>query len=279
VEIYGLPVALVALIFVFGSLVAAALPVITGGLAVTVTLGPCTDAKVTSMSIFSMNVATLLGLAVAIDYALFIVWRFREELHRGASVRDAVVVTTARAGRSVFFSGAAVLVGVIGLVFFPSPASARSHWRCARRSHVCGCVDNLHARAARGIGSQGQLNPGRRLHEAHNGRVAVVGQGAAAAALGIDLGCAGADCAAGGAALTMKTQMTTAKTLPPAAESRQGSKSWIENSTERRCRRSPCCSRGREMARSTSTAPSPCSPTDSSFSRPRTSSRCSVRSR
>ena len=122
VEIYGLPVALIALILVFGSLVAAVLPVITGGVAVTVTLGAMyLIGRATSMSIFAMNVATLLGLAVAIDYALFVVWRFREELHRGASVKDAVIVTTARAGRSVFFSGAAVMVGVVGLVFFPSP--------------------------------------------------------------------------------------------------------------------------------------------------------------
>ena len=122
VELYGLPVALIALIFVFGSLVSAALPVITGGLAVTVTLGAMyLIGHATSMSIFAMNSATLLGLAVAIDYALFMVWRFREELHRGASVKEAVVVTTARAGRSVFFSGAAVMVGVVGLLFFPSP--------------------------------------------------------------------------------------------------------------------------------------------------------------
>ncbi len=121
VEMYGLPVALIALIFVFGSLVSAALPVITGGLAVTVTLGGMyLLGRATSLSIFSMNTATLLGLAVAIDYALFIVWRFREELQRGASVEEAVVVTTARAGRSVFYSGAAVMVGVVGLVFFPS---------------------------------------------------------------------------------------------------------------------------------------------------------------
>ena len=77
--------------------------------------------RATSMSIFAMNTATLLGLAVAIDYALFMVSRFREELHKGATVKEAVGVTTARAGRSVFFSGLAVMVGVVGLVFFPSP--------------------------------------------------------------------------------------------------------------------------------------------------------------
>ena len=122
VELYGLPVALIALIFVFGSLVSAALPVITGGLAVTVALGGMyLLGRATSMSIFAMNTATLLGLAVAIDYALFTVSRFREELHKGSSVEEAVITTTARAGRSVFYSGLAVMVGVIGLVFFPSP--------------------------------------------------------------------------------------------------------------------------------------------------------------
>jgi RND superfamily putative drug exporter len=122
VELYGLPIALIALIFVFGSLVSAALPVITGGLAVTVTLGGMyLLGRTTSMSIFAMNTATLLGLAVAIDYALFIVSRFREELHRGSSVEEAIITTSARAGRSVFFSGIAVMVGVVGLVFFPSP--------------------------------------------------------------------------------------------------------------------------------------------------------------
>jgi RND superfamily putative drug exporter len=122
VELYGLPVALIALIFVFGSLVSAALPVVTGGMAVTVTLGGMyLLGRTTTMSIFAMNTATLLGLAVAIDYALFTVSRFREELHKGSSVEEAVVTTTARAGRSVFFSGLAVMVGVVGLVFFPSP--------------------------------------------------------------------------------------------------------------------------------------------------------------
>ncbi|MGI5939796.1 MAG: MMPL family transporter [Thermoleophilia bacterium] len=121
VELYALPVALVALIFVFGSLVSAALPIVTGGLAVTVTLGGMyLLGRVTSMSIFAMNTATLLGLAVAIDYALFIVSRFREELQRGATTEEAVVVTSARAGRSIFYSGLAVMVAVLGLLFFPS---------------------------------------------------------------------------------------------------------------------------------------------------------------
>src|SRR5665647_3992871 len=67
-----------------------------------------------------MNVASLLGLAVAIDYALFIVARFREELHSGSTVEEAVVQAASRAGRSVFYSGVAVVVGMVGLTLFPS---------------------------------------------------------------------------------------------------------------------------------------------------------------
>ncbi|NLT35667.1 MAG: MMPL family transporter [Gaiellales bacterium] len=122
VEIYALPVALLALLVVFGTLVAAALPVLAGGIAVSVTLGVIyLVARATDVSIFVMNTATLLGLAVAIDYALFIVARFREELAAGATVRAAVTTCTERAGRSVFFSGLAVAIGVLGLLFFPYP--------------------------------------------------------------------------------------------------------------------------------------------------------------
>ena len=157
VEIYGLPVALIALILVFGSLVAAALPVIIGGVAVTVTLGGMfLLAQATSMSIFAMNIATLLGLAVAIDYALFIVWRFREELHKGASVKEAVVVTTARAGRSVFYSGAAVLVGVVGLIFFPSPGiRSLGHRGRAGGVFLSSGLGDAHARSPGGGRSHG----------------------------------------------------------------------------------------------------------------------------
>jgi RND superfamily putative drug exporter len=122
VEVFALPLALIALVLVFGTVVAAALPVITGGMAVSVTLGGVyLLGTVTSMSIFVMNVATLLGLAVAIDYALFIVARFREELHASDTVEGAVESTISSAGRSVFYSGIAVVVGLIGLTFFPAP--------------------------------------------------------------------------------------------------------------------------------------------------------------
>ncbi len=118
-ETYALPFALIVLVLVFGSVVAAALPVIGGGLAVTVTLGVLyLLAQRFSLSIFTMNVASLLGLAVGIDYSLFIVGRFREELAHGASVAAAVETTVAHAGRAIFFSGIAVMVGLSGLLMF-----------------------------------------------------------------------------------------------------------------------------------------------------------------
>ena len=225
VEIYGLPVALVALVLVFGSLVAAALPVITGGLAVSVTLGAMyLIGRVTSMSIFSMNVATLLGLAVAIDYALFIVWRFREELDRGASVEEAVVVTTARAGRSVFYSGMAVMVGVVGLVFFPSPGL---------RSFGIGGVLVVFFSVVASVtfmpailsvlGTKVNAIPVIKLHAAQENRrwkrwaELVTKRPWVSIVVALVLICALAF-----PALGMKTQMTTAEALPMKAEARQG---------------------------------------------------------
>ena len=118
-ESYALPVALVVLVLVFGSLVAASLPVIGGGVAVTVTLGAMyLLAGPYDLSIFVLNVASMLGLAVGIDYSLFIVGRFREELGRGRTVADAVEATVASAGRAVFFSGLAVFIGLLGLISY-----------------------------------------------------------------------------------------------------------------------------------------------------------------
>jgi putative drug exporter of the RND superfamily len=119
-ESYTIPVAVIVLILIFGTLVAAALPVIGGGMAVTVTLG-CfwVLSHFLDMSVFAMNVATLLGLAVGIDYSLFMVGRFREELRAGRGVEEALVTTVEFAGRSIFFSGLTVVVGLLGLVSIP----------------------------------------------------------------------------------------------------------------------------------------------------------------
>ncbi len=225
VELYGLPIALIALIFVFGSLVSAALPVVTGGMAVTVTLGAMyLIARVTNMSIFAMNTATLLGLAVAIDYALFMVSRFREELHKGATVKEAVGVTTARAGRSVFFSGIAVMVGVVGLMFFPSPGLRSLGIGGALVVFFSVAITVTFLPALLGVlGHRVDRLPVIRLHEAREGRLWRRWAGIllkrpwasiAVAVILISLLAA--------PAATMSTQMSGATTLPPSAESRQG---------------------------------------------------------
>ena len=122
-ELISLPLAAVALLVVFGSVVAAALPLAVGGAAVATALaGIYLAAQVTPMSIFVLNLATLLGLGLGVDYSLLMTSRFREELAaRGGGagvVDDAIGATVATAGRAVFFSGVTVLLGLLGLVLF-----------------------------------------------------------------------------------------------------------------------------------------------------------------
>jgi len=118
-EYYTLPIALVVLVLVFGSVVAAGLPLLGGVAAVSTTLGSMyLLAQLFDLSIYAMNVTTMLGLAVGIDYSLLMVGRFREQLDAGDSVARAVEVTLARAGASIFYSGLAVIVGLTGLIIF-----------------------------------------------------------------------------------------------------------------------------------------------------------------
>jgi len=118
-ELLSIPTAGVALVFVFGSLVAGAVPGLVGGTAVAVTLALMVLlSQFFEMSIFSLNLATMLGLGLGIDYSLFIVSRFREELARGESVERAIAWSVASAGRAVVFSGATVVIGLLALVTF-----------------------------------------------------------------------------------------------------------------------------------------------------------------
>ncbi|MCS7246195.1 MAG: MMPL family transporter [Thermomicrobium sp.] len=117
-ELIAFPFALAALLFVFGSVVAAAVPLFIGGVTVALVLGLVYAlTRVTELSIFTLNVATLLGLGLSIDYSLFLVSRFREEL-AAHGLEEATARTTATAGRAVFFSGLTVLIGLSGLGFF-----------------------------------------------------------------------------------------------------------------------------------------------------------------
>ncbi len=118
-EILAFPFALIALLLVFRSLVAAVLPALVGGSAVVVTLALIFGfGHLATLSIFVLNIATLFGLGLGVDYSLFMVSRFREELARGRSVDDAVTITVATAGRAVAFSGLTVSIGLLGLTFF-----------------------------------------------------------------------------------------------------------------------------------------------------------------
>ena len=125
-ESVSFPFAALILILVFASLVAAGMPLVVAGLAIPTTLaGVYLVAQVTDLSIYVQNVATMLGLALAIDYSLFMVSRFREELRKGRTVAHAVEITVATSGKAVTFSGLAVAIGLSGLLLF-EPAALRS---------------------------------------------------------------------------------------------------------------------------------------------------------
>ena len=118
-EILSIPTAAVALVLVFGSVVAGIVPGLVGGTAVAVTLAVMVVlSQFIELSIFSLNLATMLGLGLGIDYSLFLVSRFREELARGESVERAVAWSVATAGRAVLFSGATVIIGLLALLTF-----------------------------------------------------------------------------------------------------------------------------------------------------------------
>jgi trehalose monomycolate/heme transporter len=119
-ELFSMPVLLILLLVIFGSLAAASLPVAVGGIAI---LGSFAVlrllAMATTVSVYSVNITTILGLGLAIDYGLFMVTRFREELGRQPTVEQAVARTVATAGRTVAVSGVTVAVALTSLMLFP----------------------------------------------------------------------------------------------------------------------------------------------------------------
>ena len=119
-EAIAIPLTFILLIFVFGAMVASAMPLVVG---VSAILGSFfiifLFTLFTDVSVFALNLITGLGLGLGIDYALLIVNRFREELHAGKSVDESVVTTVATAGKTVFYSGLTVLVTMASLLLFP----------------------------------------------------------------------------------------------------------------------------------------------------------------
>jgi trehalose monomycolate/heme transporter len=119
-EAVSLPVLLILLTVIFGSLVAASLPVAIGGVGIIGSFAVLRLLTLTTpVSIYSINITTILGLGLAIDYGLFMVGRFREELRRQSSVEAAVARTVATAGRTVVVSGVTVAAALASLLLFP----------------------------------------------------------------------------------------------------------------------------------------------------------------
>ncbi|MEV0545867.1 MMPL family transporter [Nocardia salmonicida] len=119
-EAIAFPLTLIALLFVFGGLVAASLPLLVAIGTVLTTMGALWLLTLfTPLSVTATNVATLLGLGLAIDYSLLIVNRYRDELSEGRTPAGAVATTLRTAGRTVAFSALTVAVALAGLLFFP----------------------------------------------------------------------------------------------------------------------------------------------------------------
>ncbi|MBA3662207.1 MAG: MMPL family transporter [Gammaproteobacteria bacterium] len=119
-ELIALPICFVVLIFVFGGIVAAFIPIISGIICIIIIstilyiLGHQID-----LTVFVLNIATMLGLGLSLDYTLLITYRFREEHAKWHDCKKTIEITLATAGKSIFFSGLIVLISIASLIFFP----------------------------------------------------------------------------------------------------------------------------------------------------------------
>ena len=129
-ELISAPLTLLILLFVFGSVVAAGLPVLTGVYTVVAAVGIVTGLTFVfdDITVYANNIVSLLGIGLSVDYSLFIVNRFREELDNGRDRRTAVAMTSATAGRAIFFSGMTVIAGLLGMLFFDNTGLPSLGW-------------------------------------------------------------------------------------------------------------------------------------------------------
>ncbi len=120
-ETFGVGAALVILVIVFGALVAAGLPVLLALVSIAISFGvTAVIGQVWELSFFITNMVTMIGLAVGIDYALFVVERYREERRRGLPKAEAIAVAGGTANKSVAFSGATVVLALSGMFLLPA---------------------------------------------------------------------------------------------------------------------------------------------------------------
>lgn len=118
-EVVAIPLTLIILGLIFGSLIAAVLPMGVGGGTLVAAVGMTIWlSNVTDVTVYATNIVSLIGIGVSIDYSLFLVNRFREELDRGHDVRTATAMSCATAGKAVFYSGITVAIGLMGMLFF-----------------------------------------------------------------------------------------------------------------------------------------------------------------
>ena len=118
-EIIGIPISLVILLFVFGTLTASVLPLAVAGCMFPLATGLAFFvSEWFSMTQYSVSMISLIGIAVSIDYSLFMISRFREELDNGRGVEDSIAIMMDTAGRAILFSGATVAVGLCSLFYF-----------------------------------------------------------------------------------------------------------------------------------------------------------------
>ena len=116
-EYFALPLALLVLLVVFGTLVGAAMPILLAIVAVSTTMAVIYSIGLhVSMSVFVLNISSIIGLGISIDYSLFMIRRYRDELAAGRSISDATGWTIATAGESILFSGLIVMIGFCGLL-------------------------------------------------------------------------------------------------------------------------------------------------------------------
>ena len=118
-ELISGPLSLIILVIVFGTIIAALLPIGIGLLTVLSAMGVTIWlSNVTDVTQYAVNIISLIGIGVSIDYSLFMVNRFREEMTRGHDIRTATAMSVATAGKAVFFSGVTVGIGLMGMLFF-----------------------------------------------------------------------------------------------------------------------------------------------------------------
>jgi RND superfamily putative drug exporter len=119
-EYFATPIAIVTMLIIFGSVVAASIPIVLGGVCALVLLMMLFGlGQLVTLSVFTLNIALLLGLCLSLDYSILLINRFREELNLGRSTKQALSITQATAGKAIFFSGLAVFISLSALLLFP----------------------------------------------------------------------------------------------------------------------------------------------------------------